>query len=252
MLKNEVALITGGARGIGYAIAEKYAENGATVIINAAHEETADKAVSALREKGYKAYPCVFDVTDREHLFDAVKKVTQITGDITILVNNAGISPKKDGKPVAVVDMDFEEWQHVMDVNLNGMFNCAQAVLPSMLKAASGKIINISSASARVYTDFTSSHYITSKTAIIGFTHALAGELALKGIQCNCIAPGRCWTDMTRRLPLEANNAIAETILTKRLGETEEVANVALFLAAKGTEYMTGTTIDINGGYFMS
>ena len=251
-LKGEVALVTGSGRGIGKSIAQIFAENGATVIINSAHQETAEKTASELNAKGYTAYACAFDVTDRTALGKALNRVQQLSGKITILVNNVGISPKKNGKPVPVHQMDPEEWDRVVDVNFTSMFNCCRAVIPNMLELHHGKIINISSLSARQYTWFTASHYIATKAAVIGLTHALSGELCSYGINCNCIAPGRAWTDLTRTLPQEVNDAIAETIPVKRLAESEEIAKVALFLASDDSSYMHGATLDVNGGCFMN
>lgn len=251
-LSGEVALITGSSRGIGKSIARLFAENGATVIINATHRDAVEKTVAEFKENGYSAYPCVFDVTDREGLKKAIEEVQEVAGKITILVNNTGISPKKNGKPVPVHEMDPAEWDHVVDVNFTGMFNCCQVVVPHMIEARHGKIINISSLSARQYTWFTSCHYIATKMGVIGLTHALSGELCKYNINVNCIAPGRAWTDLTRMLPEEVNNAIAETIPVKRLAESEEIASVALFLASEDASYIHGATIDVNGGCYMN
>jgi len=251
-LKGEVALITGSSRGIGKSIAELFAANGATVIVNGSHAEAVEKTVSELNAKGYAAYPCVFDVTDRAGLKAAIEAVTEIAGKITILVNNSGISPKKNGKPVPLHEMDPAEWDHVVDVNFTGMFNCCQAVIPHMIDIRHGKIINISSLAARQYISYAASHYIATKTAVIGLTRALSGELCQYNINCNCIAPGRVWTDLTRMLPQEVNEAIAQTVPVKRLAECEEMASVALFLASSDSSYMHGATLDVNGGSYMN
>lgn len=251
-LTGEVALITGSSRGIGKSIAKLFAENGAAVIINATHPEDVERTAAELREQGHTAYCAPFDVTDREALREVLARVQERSGAVSVLVNNTGISPKKDGKPVPTHLMDPAEWDHVVDVNLTGMFNCCQAVIPGMLELGRGKIINISSLSARQYTWFTASHYITTKAAVIGLTHALSGELCARGINCNCIAPGRAWTDLTRTLPQEVNDAIAQTIPVKRLAESEEIASVALFLASEDSSFVHGATIDVNGGCYMN
>lgn len=250
-LQGQTALITGSGSGIGRAIAQRFAENGATILINDMNAELAEKAVSELTGQGYKAYPCIFNVTDRDAIKAALDITSSMVGDVSILVNNAGISPKKDGRKVPVWDMEFNEWSLVVDVNLHGVFNCSQAVIPDMIEKRRGKIINMSSASARVYTEFTGVHYIATKAAVIGLTHALCGELAKYNINVNALAPGRIWSDMARLLPKEVNDAIAETIPMKRFGEISEVVDAALFLAGSESDYLNGATLDVNGGMYM-
>jgi 3-oxoacyl-[acyl-carrier protein] reductase len=251
-LKGMVALVTGSGRGIGKSIATLFAQEGATVLVNDVDADKVKQVLEELKEKGYQAYGCPFDVTDRAAINDALNKVVDLSGHVDILVNNAGISPKKNGQKIPLKDMSYEEWTWVVDVNLNGVFNCCQAVIPGMIKNKRGKIINISSASARVYTAFTGAHYITTKAAVIGLTHALAGELAEYGINVNAIAPGRVWTEMAAKVPQKVNDDFLQAIPLKKFASTEDIAKSALFLASEESSYITGTTLDVNGGFFMN
>jgi len=251
-LKGNVALVTGAGAGIGKNIATLFAEQGATVLINDVDADKIDQVVQELKQKGFQAFSCLFDVTDRGSINDALAKATKFSGPVDILVNNAGISPKKNGQKIPLKNMPYDEWLRVVDVNLNGVFNCCQAVIPEMVKNKKGKIINISSASARVYTAFTGAHYITTKAAVIGLTHALAGELAEYGINVNAIAPGRVWTEMAAKVPKKVNDDFLQTIPMKKFASTEDIAKAALFLASEDACYITGTTLDVNGGFFMN
>lgn len=251
-LKNEVALITGSSRGIGKEIAVLFAKEGATVIINGLNSDNVAMTVNELREKGYKAEGSTFDTTDRQTIFLETKRLAEKYGDISILVNNAGISPKKNGRKVPIKDMEFGEWAKVLDVNINGVFNCCQAVIPGMITMERGKIINMTSAFAKRYNSIAPAHYVTTKAAVIGLTHALCGELAGYGINCNAIAPGRAWTEMTRFAPKEINDGFMKEIPSNRFAETSDIAYAALYLASEESSYVNGATIDVNGGFLMT
>lgn len=248
-LKNEVALITGSSKGIGREIALLFVKEGASVIINGSKQEQVDKTVKEMINMGYKAYGSVFDTTDRDAISEEMGKIIKKFGHVTILVNNAGISPKKNGEKVKIQDMDYAEWLRVMDVNINGVFNCCQSVIPGMIEVKQGKIINISSAFVWRYSSITASHYITSKAAIVGFTKALCGELAEYGINCNAIAPGRTWTEMTRLVSEEANQKFIKNIPMARFAEALDIAKAALYLASDESAYVNGATLNIDGGY---
>lgn len=251
-LNGRVALITGAGQGIGKKIAGVFAHEGATVLINDVDREKAATVATDLNKAGLKAFPCPFNVAKPQEIREALAEVVPHSGPVDILVNNAGISPKKNGTRVPAVDMDYDEWTVVVDVNLNGVFNCCQAVLPEMIRRRQGKIVNISSASARIYTAFTGAHYIATKAGVIGLTHALAGELAESGINVNAIAPGRAWTEMAATVPKEVNDEILKTIPMRRFADTVDIANAALFLACEDSAYITGTTLDVNGGFYMN
>lgn len=248
---NDVVLVTGSTRGIGRGIAEGFAEKGAKVIINGVHEDRVTDTVKNLNEKGYTVIGTVFDTADREKVLEEIRRAESVFGRVTVLVNNAGISPKKDGKKVLFKDMEFEEWSRVVDVNINGVFNCCKAVVAGMIEMGRGKIVNVSSAFARYYDDMASIHYVTTKTAVLGFTRALSGELCRYGINCNAIAPGRTWTEMVRGASEEANARFMETIPVRRFAEVEEIANTVLFLAGEEASYFHGATLDVNGGIVM-
>ena len=251
-LHNEVALITGSAQGIGRQIAEVFAMEGATVIINDLVQEKIDQAVSELSAKGCKAVGCRFNVCNPEEIETALSETTRQTGPVSILVNNAGVSPKTNGVKLSIWEMPHKEWNTVVDINFNGVFNCTKAVVNDMIAARKGKIINMSSMSAKFYTAFTGIHYIATKMGVIGLTHALCGELAQYNINVNAIAPGRIWTPMARMVPKDVNEKVMQEIPMRRFGEVEDIAQAALFLASKEASYINGTTLDVNGGWYMN
>ena len=249
--KNRVVLITGSTRGIGKGIAEAFAKEGAKVIINGVTPERVDETVRALQEKGYMVYGSVFDTADFDAVNEAVDLICKDVGPVEILVNNAGISPKKNGQKVQFRDMEYADWKRVVDVNLNGVFNCCRAVINDMIEARYGKIVNISSAFARYYAPMSMAHYMATKTAVLGLTRSISGETCEYGINCNAVAPGRTWTEMTRGVPEAINNAFMETIPAKRFAEVEEMASAVLYLASDEAAYIHGATLDVNGGACM-
>ena len=249
--ENRVVLVTGSTRGIGKGIAEAFAREGAKVIINGVTPERVNETVSEFREKGYSAYGKVFDTADYKAVSEAVGMIKREVGPVEILVNNAGISPKKNGQKVEFRNMDAEDWNRVVDVNLNGVFNCCRAIINDMIEARYGKIINISSAFARYYAPMSMAHYTATKTAVLGLTRAISGETCLYGINSNAVAPGRTWTEMTRGVPEAVNNAFMQTIPAGRFAEVEEMASAVLYLASDEASYIHGATIDVNGGACM-
>lgn len=253
-LAGEVALVTGSAQGIGKDIATLFAKEGAKIIINDIKQDAIDDAVEELKGQGYDAYGCKFDVTMRPEEIEALlAPVVEKTGNVSILVNNAGVSPKpNDGRKSPVEEMPYEEWNLVVDINFNGVFNCTKAVVEPMIAAQHGKIINMSSMSAQFYTEFTGIHYIATKAGVIGLTHALCGELAQYNINVNAIAPGRIWTPMARMVAPEVNQKVMAQIPMRRFGETIDIAKAALFLASSESKYINGTTLDVNGGWYMN
>jgi 3-oxoacyl-[acyl-carrier protein] reductase len=242
-LENKVAFITGARRGIGKAIALKYAQNGADCIIVArtAPEELAED----IRALGRRALALAVDVSDATAVEEAIKSAVKEFGKIDILVNNAGIA--EDG---LLIRMKLEQWQRVIDVNLSGAFYATKAVARPMLKAEGGRIINITSVIGQMG-NAGQANYAASKAGLIGLTKSVAKELGSRGITVNAIAPGFISTDMTAELSDEATAALLGQIPLGKLGEAEDVADLALFLASPGARYITGQTFNVDGGLVM-
>lgn len=245
MLQNKVALITGGARGIGKAIARRFAREGAVVTIVNTNPETAKIALSEINGDGRTAASVVVNVADGEAVNEMVKSVLAIHGKIDILVNNAGIT-----RDNLLVRMKTEEWDEVMRVNLTGTFNCIRAVSRPMMKARYGKIINISSV-VGVIGNPGQANYAASKAGIIALTKTAAKELASRNINVNTVSPGYIVTDMTGNLKADATNAFLANVPLGRPGLPEDVANMVCFLASEEAAYVTGQTIHVDGGMVM-
>lgn len=242
-----VALVTGARRGIGFAIARTLGLGGAKVAINdVASWEEMDAAVSALRKEGIEASGYVVDVTVREKIREMVEDIIARWGRIDILVNNAGIT-----RDALFIRMKDEDWKAVLDVCLQGTYNCTKEVLRYMMKQRYGRIINISSV-VGVTGNAGQTNYATAKAALLGFTKSLAREVAPLGITVNAIAPGFIDTEMTRKLPEDVREMWLQQVPMRRWGEPEEVAQLVAFLASQAAGYITGQTIHINGGLFMA
>ena len=246
-IKDRVAVITGSGQGIGKAIALTFAREGAKIVVNDIpfNEAKALETVEELRKLGVEAELFLADVSKEDEVNSMVEKVLQRFGRIEILVNNAGIN--RDG---LVHKGNLSNWEAVMAVNLTGPFNCTKAVLPSMRGQGYGRIVNLSSLTARIGI-FGTGYYATSKSGLIGLTKVTAVENATKGITCNALAPGYINTDMMNKYPAEQLKALIATIPVGRFAEPEEVADAALFLAADSSSYITGAVLDINGGSYI-
>lgn len=243
----KVALVTGARRGIGFAIARTLGMGGAKVAINdVASPEEMEEAVSALKNEGIEAWGYVVDVTVREKIREMVEDIVARWGHIDILVNNAGIT-----RDALFVRMKDEDWKAVLDVCLQGTYNCTKEVLRYMMKQRYGRIINISSV-VGVTGNAGQTNYATAKAALLGFTKSLAREVAPLGITVNAIAPGFIDTEMTRKLPEDVREMWLQQVPMRRWGEPEEVAQLVAFLASQAAGYITGQTIHINGGLFMA
>ncbi|MFP3124783.1 3-oxoacyl-ACP reductase FabG [Ectobacillus funiculus] len=248
-LDNKVAIVTGSGskRGIGRTIALTLAKQGAAVVVADLNMDGIQDTVNAITEAGGKALGVELNVTSKESNDAMVEKILQEYGRIDILVNNAGISQK-----VTVEDMTLEDITRVFNVNMFGLFLCTQAVLETMKKQKYGRIISLSSVSAkRGGGVFGGPHYSASKAAVLGFSKNLAREVALDGITVNCIAPGLVNTDIWKSLPEEQAKNVIAGIPMGRPGETEEIASAIAFLASEEASYITGEEIDINGGSHM-
>ncbi len=238
-LKGAVVLITGGTRGIGRAVAQRFKEVGAKVYITGTSLEKTLKVAEELGVNGFK-----MDVSDREEVKKTVAEIVEVEGRIDVLVNNAGIT-----RDSLFIRMKDEDWDRVIDVNLNGVYNVSRAVVPVMVKKRKGVIINVSSV-----VGFTGNvgqvNYSATKSALIGFTKSLAKELGGRGIRVNCVAPGYITTDMTKKIPEKIKSELIKSIPLRREGEPKEVADACLFLASDMASYITGTTLHVNGGLF--
>ena len=246
-MENKVAVITGGSRGIGKAIAEKFAENGYNLVINYVSDSTNVEEISKeiKKENNIEILFIKTDVTDFNVCEDMVKQAINKFGKIDVLVNNAGIT--KDGLLMRMKEEDFDK---VINVNLKGTFNVTKNVIPYMMKQKSGKIVNISSV-VGVAGNAGQCNYAASKAGIIGFTKSLAKEVASRNILVNAIAPGFIKTDMTDVLSDTVKETINTQIPLRKMGESAEVANAVYFLANEENTYITGQVLNVDGGMIM-
>jgi 3-oxoacyl-[acyl-carrier protein] reductase len=237
-LKGKVAIITGAAKGIGFATAQRFAQEGAKVIIADINQE----AVNAAAAQTSNAEGYVMDVTDRASIQSVVDQVMQKHGHIDILINNAGIT--QDARLIRMTEAQFDT---VIDVNLKGVFNCTQLVVPHMLEAGSGTVVNASSV-VGLYGNFGQTNYSATKFGVIGFTKTWARELGPKGIRVNAVCPGFIATEMVKAMPENILQDIEKRSWLGRLGTPAEMANVYLFLASDEASYLNGVALEASGG----
>lgn len=246
MLKEKVALVTGGSRGIGKAVALKLAELGADVaIVATSKSEAAEKTLEELNKTGVKANLYVCDISDDKQVKETVDKVLLDYKKIDILVNNAGITKDK-----LLMAMNEEDIDSVIDVNLKGTLYMTKACIRPFMKQRSGNIINISSV-VGLMGNAGQANYAASKAGIIGFTKTVAKEYGARGIRCNAVAPGYIITDMTDELSQESSDNIKKMIPSGRFGKPEDVANLVAFLAEDESSYITGEVIKVDGGMYI-
>ena len=242
-INGQTALITGAGRGIGKTIAVKLAESGSDIAI-ADMNPVSDDVLREIEKNGTNCLAYQLDVTDVEAVDSVVKKIIDETGGIHILVNNAGITQDN-----LFMRMKPEQWSQVIDVNLNGVFHVTKAVIRTMVKQHSGRIINISSV-----VGFSGNpgqvNYSSTKSGLIGFTKSLSREVGTRGITVNAVAPGFINTAMTQALNESQQQAILSQIPLGRMGEAEDIANAVAFLASKEASYITGTVLHVNGGMY--
>ncbi|MGH7408150.1 MAG: 3-oxoacyl-[acyl-carrier-protein] reductase [Candidatus Methylomirabilales bacterium] len=244
-LSGRVALVTGGSRGIGRAICEALADAGAAVAINYQGSERAAREVAReIAEAGGIAEIFQADVSEREAVQRMKKQVLARFGRVDLLVNNAGITRDR-----TFVRMDEEAWAAVLSVNLNGAFYCTKAFLDGMLERGYGRIVHISSIVGQMG-NFGQANYAAAKAALLGFTKTLAKELATKGITVNAVAPGFIETEMVAAVPEEVRGKIVKQIPMGRLGTAQEVAKGVVFLLSGDASYITGQTLNVNGGMY--
>jgi 3-oxoacyl-[acyl-carrier protein] reductase len=245
LLDGKSAVVTGAAVGIGKAISQAFAGEGACVAACDLDAENAEKTAEEIRSGGGEASAYRTDVSDWKSVTEAVEKILEEFGNIDILVNNAGIT-----RDNLIIRMSDEEWDDVLRVNLKGVFHFTKAVASSMLRQRSGKIISISSV-VGIMGNAGQANYAASKAGIIGLTKALAREFAPRGINVNAIAPGFIKTRMTEALTRQQTDSLLSRIPFARLGEPEDVAKAALFLASDLSDYITGQVLVVDGGMVM-
>lgn len=241
-LEGKVSLITGAGQGIGAATALKFAREGAIVIVCDVKQAAIDAVVAQCQEAGAQAVGHVMDVSKRDQIDAVVKTVHERFGRIDVLVNNAGIT-----QDARLQKMTLEQFDRVIDINLRGVFHCAQAVADLMVQQGQGVILNASSV-VGIYGNYGQTNYAAAKFGVIGFTKTWSRELGPKGVRVNAVAPGFISTPMVSTVPSKVLEELAEKVPLKRLGQPEEIANVYAFLASDEASYVNGAVIEVAGG----
>ena len=244
ILNGQVALVTGASRGIGAAIAQELGKQGAVVIGTATSAGGAENINASLKAAGIKGLGMALDVNDATQIDAVLKEITEKFGNVSILVNNAGIT-----KDILLMRMGEEDWDAVLSTNLKSVFRMSQAVLRPMMKARVGRIISISSVVGHMG-NAGQTNYAAAKAGMAGFTKSLAAEVGSRNITVNCVAPGFIETDMTAELPDAIKTKMLERVPLGRLGNVNEIAATVAFLASPNAAYITGETIHVNGGMY--
>ncbi len=245
--EGKVALVTGAGQGMGRAVSERLASGGARIVVNDVDPNAAAGTTAALLARGEEAVAIAGDVSSSNDVSRMVEKTLDRFGSLDILVNNAGVL-----RPTAVIDIEEEEWDWVLNVNLKGTYLCSRAVLQGMRERGWGRIINFSSTAGKNVSTVGGAHYTAAKAGILGFTRHLAKEAAAFGITVNAICPGLINTEMVRAtIDQKQTEAYAQSFPITRLGEPSEVAELVAFLVSDKASYITGASLDINGGDLM-
>ena len=244
-LANQIAVVTGAGRGIGRAIALKFAAEGADVVCVSRTQENSEKVAAEVRALGRRAWAHAVDVSDSAAVAAAAEKILAEAGRVDILVNNAGVT--RDGLLMRMSDAD---WDTVLDTNLKGAFLFTKAFTRTFLKQRAGRIINVASIIGLIG-NAGQANYAASKAGLIGFTQSVARELASRGITANALAPGFIETDMTAALSAEMKAELLKKIPLNTLGQAEDIAHAALFLASPAARYITGQVLAVDGGMVM-
>lgn len=242
-LKGKIAIITGGAQGIGKATAEKFCKEGAIVIIWDINGEKGKESVQEFKKAKYKLVFQQVDTTNFDLVSSAASEVVAKFGKIDILINNAGIT-----RDATILKMTMEQWQKAIDVNLTGVFNCTKVIAPFMVKNKFGRIINTSSL-VGIYGDLGQANYAATKSGIVGITKVWSRELGRKGVTVNAVAPGFIETDLLKTIPGNIVKSITDKIHVGRLGSPDDIANAYLFLASSESSFISGTVLSVDGGY---
>lgn len=249
---NKIAVVTGAAQGIGLAISRKLAEETSTLIMTDVSYDYLEEEVKKINEDERIAVGYSLDVGNEREIKNFFGEIKKKYGRLDILVNNAGISPKVNNQKRDIIDTPLEEWSNVLKINLTGSFLCCREALPLMIPCNWGRIVNISSQAGRTFSRVAGSHYAASKSGLIGFTRILANEYGKYGITANCVAPGRIKSPMVNAVSANKNSQFVDISSVKRLGESKEVAAAVSYLCSEEASYVTGTTLDVNGGMFMN
>lgn len=249
MNEQRTALVTGAARGIGLATARQLLQCGQRVAL-------LDRALSAEVKELNAAHPndtllIEADISDRAALATHVKHIERTLGTISTLVNNAGVSPKINGRSAGIMEITDAEFDLVMNVNLRAVIYLCQLCIPGMKAQAYGRIVNVASLAGRTKSVVSGATYMASKAGVIGISRSIAAEMAPFGITTNCVAPGRILTEMAMQAPPEVNENYAKAIPVRRLGTPDEVAHAIAFLCEPSSGFINGAVIDINGGFYM-
>ncbi len=245
-LDGKIALVTGASRGIGRSIAEALGKSGATVVGTATSDNGAQAITDYFAEQGITGKGMKLDVSDADSVTSVIKAITDDYGTVGILINNAGIT-----RDNLLMRMKDDEWDSIINTNLTSVFRTSKACLRGMMKARQGRIISISSVVGSSG-NAGQTNYSAAKAGLLGFSKSLAREIGSRGITVNVVAPGFIDTDMTRELPEAQRDALQKEIPLNRLGQADEIANAVLFLASDMGSYITGETIHVNGGMYMS
>jgi 3-oxoacyl-[acyl-carrier protein] reductase len=245
------AVVTGAARGMGLAIARRLAQQGHHVALLDVLTQEVEAAAEALRGEGLQASAIPMDLAKEEELATLPQRLGPLFDSVTVLVNNAAISPKRNGRRVPAAEIDLAQWDAVLRVNLTVPFRMIQLCLPPMRARRWGRVVNIASRAGRSPGGVAAADYVTTKSGLLGLTRAFAKEVAGDGVTVNAIAPGRIETPMTHTSPPEVLAGVLTTIPVGRFGRPEEIAALAAFLAGDEAGFITGATFDINGGVLM-
>lgn len=251
--ERKVALVTGANQGIGHAIAERLARDGMRVLVNGRRADAVAAAVERWQATGLDVHPLVGDVSveaDVARMFDEIRIRF---GRLDVVVNNAGIAPRVGGRSPRVEDTPIDAWERTLAINLTGTFLVSRAAVALMKPRGCGRIVNLSSQSGRMYTGFGSAAYAATKAGIIGFSRVLAGEVGADGITVNCVSPGRIKTAMAATFADESavDRQYIDRTPMRRVGTTADVAAAVAYLTSDAASFVTGTVLDVTGGFFM-
>ena len=250
MARSLTAVVTGAGRGIGRAIAIQFSLEGYVVALVSRTESELLDVQNAIQQRGGTAFVEPADVSIPASVEAATTSIIERTGQIDVLVNNAGVSPMNKGAKIPAVEIEIADWNMVLAINLTGQFLFCRAVARNMIKQRSGVIVNIASAVVRMGGIAAGAHYVASKAGVVGLTKVLARELGMYGIRVNCIAPGRIATPMLDAVSIDPEWA-EQNVPLGRIGLPDEIADVAVFLASDRARYIHGATLDVNGGWVM-